>query len=309
MNCNLSKRKDYKSKQSSFIGIAIALILLCTTLMVVQSSFANTKRGFLVGISKYENANNASWHNINGANDVALLAKTLKSQSFEVKSITNNDATANNIRKGLKSLQRKCRAGDIVYIHFSCHGQPFEDFNGDENDGWDEALIPVDAPKNYKKGAYEGKNHITDDELNLYFNSIRKTVGPKGFVCVVIDACHAGSSYRSEDEDSVIIRGTDTPFTINNKHYAPRIDKRGKIKIEKAADMANICVLEACRSYQVNSEIKVNGNYYGSLSYYVNKVMESMANITEPKWSESVRSLMNKDRRLVRQNIVIESTF
>jgi hypothetical protein len=31
--------------------------------------------------------------------------------------------------------------GDIIYLHFSCHGQPFEDMNGDEADGWDESYL------------------------------------------------------------------------------------------------------------------------------------------------------------------------
>ena len=63
-----------------------------------------------------------------------------------------------------------------------------------------------------------------------FSKTIHKSVGPKGFVYVVIDACHAGSSYRGdEDEDSVVIRGTDKGFSKSNKQYAPRIDKRGKI--------------------------------------------------------------------------------
>jgi hypothetical protein len=61
--------------------------------------------------------------------------------------------------------------------------------------------------KIYQKGKYVGENHITDDELNGCLKDIREKVGPKGFVYVVIDACHAGSSYRGdEDEDSIITR-------------------------------------------------------------------------------------------------------
>ena len=288
--------------------------MFCIALFLCAfSAQCQTKRAFLVGISEYTNLTQPSddvWSNIHGANDVELLSQTLKKQEFIIKKLINKAATANNIRKSLTSFSKKCKLGDIVYLHFSCHGQPFEDYDGDESDGWDEALVPYDALKVYMTGKYTGENHITDDELNNYLKTIRNRVGPKGFVYVVIDACHAGSSYRGdENEDSVIIRGTDKGFSKSNKQYAPRIDKRGKIKVESSAQMANICILEACRSYQVNSEIRVDGKYYGSLSYYVNKALKSIKLDKSISWTEKVAALMNQDTRLVRQNPVIETSL
>lgn len=288
--------------------------MFCIALFLCAfSAQCQTKRAFLVGISEYTNLTQPSddvWSNIHGANDVELLSQTLKKQEFIIKKLINKAATANNIRKSLSSFSEKCKSGDIVYLHFSCHGQPFEDYDRDESDGWDEALVPYDALKVYMTGKYTGENHITDDELNNYLKTIRNRVGPKGFVYVVIDACHAGSSYRGdENEDSVIIRGTDKGFSKSNKQYAPRIDKRGKIKVEKSVNMANICIIEACRSYQVNSEIRVDGKYYGSLSYYVNKALKSIKLDKSISWTEKVAALMNQDTRLIRQNPVIETSL
>ena len=276
--------------------------------------YSQSKRAFLVGISNYSSnlhlADGKGWNDIHGENDVKLLVPTLKKQGFSIQKLCNKEATANNIRKTLTSFSQKCKSGDIVYLHFSCHGQPFEDYDGDESDGWDEALVPFDALKEYQQGKYSGENHITDDELNSYLKTIRNRVGLQGFVYVVIDACHAGSSYRGdEDEDSVVIRGTDKGFSKSNKQYAPRIDKRGKIKVEKSANMANICILEACRSYQVNSEIRAYEKYYGSLSYYVNKTLQSTKLDKNISWTEQVSQLMNQDTRLVRQNPVIETSL
>ena len=288
--------------------------MFCIALFLCAfSAQCQTKRAFLVGISEYSSTPQSSddiWSNIHGANDVELLSQTLKKQEFIIKKLINKAATANNIRKSLSSFSEKCKSGDIVYLHFSCHGQPFEDYDRDESDGWDEALVPYDALKVYMTGKYTGENHITDDELNNYLKTIRNRVGPKGFVYVVIDACHAGSSYRGdENEDSVIIRGTDKGFSKSNKQYAPRIDKRGKIKVEKSVNMANICIIEACRSYQVNSEIRADGKYYGSLSYYVNKTLKSIKLGKSISWTEKVAALMNQDTRLVRQNPVIETSL
>ena len=289
------------------------IILTFVLSLCAISAHCQTKRAFLVGISEYSSTPQSSddiWSNIHGANDVELLSQTLKKQEFIIKKLINKAATAQQIRKELAKFVSTCNSGDIVHLHFSCHGQPVEDLNGDEKDGWDEALVPINAQKVYKKGKYAGENHIIDDELNDYLRSLRIKVGTKGFVYVVIDACHAGSSYRGdEEEDSVIIRGTNKGFSISNKQYTPRIDKRGKIKIEKNASMANICILEACRSYQVNSEIRENGKYYGSLSFYVDRILRTTKLDKSTSWTEKVVSLMNKDARLVRQNIVIETSL
>ena len=289
-------------------------IISCIALFLCAfSAQCQTKRAFLVGISEYTNLTQPSddeWSNIHGVNDVDLLSKTLKKQGFYIKKITDKGATAHQIRKELPRFISTCHPGDIVYLHFSCHGQPVEDLNGDETDGWDEALVPINAQKVYQEKKYTGENHIIDDELNDYLRSLRTKVGTTGFVYVVIDACHAGSSYRGDEEkDSVIIRGTNRGFTSTGKQFVPRIDKRGKIRVDKSNSMANICILEACRSYQVNSEIKENGKFYGSLSFYVDKALKATKLGMDISWTEKVVSLMNKDARLVRQNIVIETSL
>jgi len=288
-------------------------MLVLLVLLIVSPVKSQTRRAFLVGISDYHTSKseplNSEWANIHGTNDVELLATTLREQKFEITTIKNRSAKADRIRKEINTFASHCKSGDIIYLHFSCHGQPVEDIDGDEEDGWDEAIVPVDALKEYQEGKYMGENHITDDELNGYLKTIRKQVGPEGFVYVVIDACHAGSSYRGDEEDSIIIRGTDRGFSMSNKPYTPRIDKRGKIKVEKSASMANVCILEACRSYQVNSEIWEKGKYYGSLSYYVNKTLQSMKLGKNSSWTERVAQLMNQDTRLVRQNVVIETSM
>ncbi len=290
------------------VYLSVLFVLLCV------SASSQTKRALLIGISEYQSISSVSseseWNNIHGANDVLLLSPTLEKQGYRITKLCNKLATADRIRKNLRTLARNCQKGDLVYLHFSCHGQPVEDIDGDEGDGWDEAIIPVDAKKVYQKNKYTGENHITDDELNKYFRDIRNKIGPNGFVYIVVDACHAGSSYRGdEEEDSVIVRGTNRGFSPSGKFYAPKIDKRGKLKVEKSPLMANICIIEACRSYQVNSEIREKGHYYGSLSYYVNKVLQTTKLGHDITWIKQVERYMDTDIRLVKQNIVIETSL
>ena len=140
-----------------------------------------------------------------------------------------------NVSLTITKLIESCDKNDTIYLHFSCHGQPVEDLDNDEEDGWDESIVSYDAQKHYREGFYVGENHITDDELHRYLHDIRIKVGPHGFVYVVLDACHAGSSYRGENtDDKIYTRGTNKGFSSSNKLFAPRIDKRGFLKVEKA---------------------------------------------------------------------------
>ena len=130
------------------------IILTFVLSLCAISAHCQTKRAFLVGISEYSSTPQSSddiWSNIHGANDVELLSQTLKKQKFIIKKLINKAATAQQIRKELAKFVSTCNSGDIVYLHFSCHGQPVEDLNGDEKDGWDEALVPINAHERYIK--------------------------------------------------------------------------------------------------------------------------------------------------------------
>ena len=70
----------------------------------------------------------------------------------------------------------------------------------------------------YAEGVYEGKNHLLDDELEVYFNDIRNKIGSGGQLVVILDACHSGTASRGGDEP---IRGTREGFTRSGKYYTP----------------------------------------------------------------------------------------
>ena len=287
---------------------------LIATILLMHSLLFNAKekRALLIGISEYPQHQidkEASWNNIHGANDALLLSKTLKAQNFKVRTILNKEATASNIRKAIKKLASEATKGDLIYIHISSHGQPFEDKNGDENDGWDESIVPYDAYKKPIPGIYQGDKHIIDDEMELSLASIRKSVGPSGFIYVVIDACHAGEFQRTDDEEEdIYIRGTRSGFSLTNKSYTPQINRSSTFKIPSNASMSDICMIEACRSYQTNCEIKEDGVYYGPLSFYINRIIRKHDLTSDLSWLTELDGQMKSDRRLSKQNIVIEKS-
>lgn len=282
-------------------------IFILLSLLIASGAMSQTKHALLIGISNYGNDREDpyKWTNINGTNDIMLLEPLLEKQGYSTTTLMNSKATYSAIIKEITQLVRKCRKGDYVYIHFSCHGQPFEDMNGDEEDGWDESIIPVDAGMVYKKGIYEGENHIIDDDLLVMMNKIRAKVGNTGVIYVVLDACHAGTSFRGDDED--VVRGTNYGFSVEGKRYRPtRIEKKNHYQMESIPGYSPIIYLEACRPYQKNVEIVEKGVNYGGLSYYISRIISDHTLDRDYKWIYKVDSLMKNDIRLSNQNMVTE---
>lgn len=281
--------------------------ILLLILFFSLNLYSQEKYAFLVGISDYGNEKEApyKWTNINGTNDVRLLKPLLEKQGFRTITLMDSKATYSAIIKEMNKLTLKCKKGDYVYIHFSCHGQPFEDQNGDEEDGWDESIVPVDAGMIYEKGVYEGEKHIIDDDLQVMMNKIRSKVGKTGVIYVVLDACHAGTSFRGDDEE--VVRGTNYGFSVEGKRYRPtRIEKTNHYQMKSIPGYAPIIYLEACRPYQKNVEIVEQGVNYGGLSYYISKILSTHTLDRDYKWIYKVDSLMKNDIRLSNQNMVIE---
>lgn len=289
------------------------ILLVCSFFFRLQ---AQEKRALLVGISKYDTAlTGYQWNNINGANDVKLLAPILKAKGFKVTTLTDEKATHKNIIEGINKLIATSQKGDIVYFHFSGHGQPVEDISGDEADGWDEAIIPVDARKVYKKGVYEGHKHILDDNLAPLITKLRTKIGPKGVVYAVLDACHAGTASKGldDDEDECPSRGTMQGFTFTRgKYFKPKkLETANYYKVQKTRQISHVVFFEACRPYQLNREIKTNNKIYGPLSFHMAQVIKKFGLSTNASTVISqLNKLITKEGLWpMNQNLVIEKSF
>lgn len=293
----------------NLIKTFIIAVLVCV--IGGQTAQAETKRALLIGISDYGNAmeDPNKWANISGANDVALLSPLFNEQGFKVTSLVDAQATHTGITAALKKLAKDSKKSDVVYIHFSMHGQPFEDLNGDEKDGWDEALIPVDAQMTYAEGVYDGKNHLLDDELEVYFNDIRSKIGSEGQLYVILDACHSGTASRGDDDH---VRGTREGFTRSGKSYTPdrTQETNDYFAVATAEGQSPVTFVEACRSYQVNKEVRdvETNTWYGSLSYYIAQAMKEHQISGSDAWIEAIKTGMSNNRKLRKQNVVIEKS-
>lgn len=286
-----------------FVALAVAAAACAT-------SAAQQKRALIVGISDYGNPDGDPdrWSDISGANDIALLGPLLSQQGFDVETLSDADATYRNIIDRLDAIAAASSAGDMVYLQFSMHGQPVEDVDGDEADGWDEALVPVDALMTYQAGVYEGENHLLDDTLEKYFGQIRSAVGPEGQLFVVLDACHSGNASRGIGEH---VRGTKIGFSANpdNEFHPEPAESNDYFSVATAEGQSPVTFLEACRSYQTNKEIRDEDTdiWYGSLTFHIAASIRDGGEIdARGQWVDEIRDRMSSDRRVRRQNVVIE---
>jgi len=87
-----------------------------------------------------------------------------------------------NIISACKWLVEDAQPGDSLFFHFSGHGEQIEDKNGDEVDGKDETILPLD----FKKVGY-----IVDDELHeLMVKPLKEGVR----LTALFDSCHSGTA-------------------------------------------------------------------------------------------------------------------
>lgn len=117
---------------------------------------------------------------VNDANDWAAL---LASRGFDVKVLTDGQATGQRIRAGITGVLQSADRGDSVVITYSGHGTRVPDTSGDEPDGWDEAICPADLWSN---------GVIVDDELHELFAERH----PGTRAVMISDSCHSGTVSR-----------------------------------------------------------------------------------------------------------------
>ena len=254
------------------------LILILALFLALPSSGCAKKKAFLVGISHYRAKGRTAWSNIHGKEDIDSLAPALIKKGFIVQTLVNEQATYQGITSSLKKFITETKKGDIIFIHFSCHGQPVEDgllkgYPKDEKDGYDEAIVPIDAGRIYSPNGYKGEKHLIDDELNGYIKSLRTMIGPKGMLYVTIDACHAGQFSRG----SGTVRGTNEVLTSKaSTKYNPPRDTIRHYNVEKALNLSPVLFIEACKARERNKEIRVNKKDYGALSYNIWNALNKM---------------------------------
>jgi hypothetical protein len=161
--------------------------------------------------------------------DIIDIRAVLISKGYDCKILTDvtTDAkyklpTYNNIIKNLSKLVKNASAGDKLYVHYSGHGSKTIDLSGDERDGTDETICPLDSIGNPGK-------YIIDDML---YDILVKNLPSGVNLYVVFDSCHSGSAI-------------DLPYRYINGGFYKENDN---------TPTANVIMISGCKDKQTSAD-------------------------------------------------------
>lgn len=199
------------------------------------------KKALCFGINNYPGTIN----DLNGCvNDLNDWAAKLTSLGFDVEKIQDSEATRNRFITEATFAFADAEAGDIVVFTYSGHGTQVVDTNGDEQDGYDEALY-----------LYDGA--LTDDMIRETLNEAKEGVK----IVFIFDSCFSGTATRKIGRSSPQIRFVKTDEVVVNKVNKKFLDQ---------ADMIEV-LMSGCSDDEYSYDASINGRYNGAFTYYALK--------------------------------------
>lgn len=228
----------------------------------------------------------------NAENDTTYYHSIAKNKNFQTTLLIGRDATSDNLLLNIKKLAAKLNPGDLFFLTYSGHGSRVKDLNGDESDGYDEALVLYD------------RLFIDDEFQNCWslFPSDSK-------VFFVNDSCYNGTvsrflSLNKGFMDSVwpehLFRGideseTEIDFEQNRGFYSSI-----KIASENSKAPCSIIHISACQDNQLADdgssimkngffttkfkEVYADGKFDGSYKSFFNTILPLMPPYQTPNW-------------------------
>ena len=190
------------------------LAFLCAVLLFLAGcSFMGPDDGtafhaLIVGINEYidDGVNDLDWC-VSDANGMRQSLLQHGWKDAEITLLLDGEATKDRILSEVQSIAETCGTGDYILIYYSGHGTYVPDSGGDESDGIDEAIVPVD----FIYG--DPSTLLLDDELGTAVSRCRTEKG-----VFIFDSCNSGgfiasslaegSGMRSRYIDTAGTRGT-----------------------------------------------------------------------------------------------------
>nr|CAG8503850.1 14064_t:CDS:2 [Entrophospora candida] len=205
-----------------------------------------------------------------------------------------------NIIKAMHWLVNGAAAND------SGHGGQEKDRNGDEEDGYDESIMPVDFKRN---------GTIIDDDMHAI---MVRPLPPGVRLTAIFDSCHSGTAldlpyvYSTRGmikEPSIISDGGNAILTVGKSYLrgditgikttlmsfgkkvvsGNKISQRNK---QNKSSPADVIMFSGCKDIQTSADTNEAGQSTGAMSYAFIKTLRSNRNISYQQLLNYIRDIL-----------------
>jgi len=156
-----------------------------------------------------------------------IVQQHFKIPNTQICKLTN--AFKAELENALHSLKQHLINNDLVIIYFSGHGSHIADDNGDEEDGWDEALVTYDI-KGKSDADVKATDILRDDRFTALVNAL-----PTDKILTVMDTCFSLGMYLKKKPSNSLLAKARTKSLVKGEigTQAPRLQTGSTIKNEK----------------------------------------------------------------------------
>lgn len=192
------------------------------------------KRALLIGINylKTDGELQGCWNDVKRMQEALLgLGWTAAPDSMLV--LTDEPGskmpqpTRANMLAAMRWLVAGAAAGDALFFHFSGHGGQQVDTHGDEEDGYDETVCPLD---------FATAGQISDDEL---FDVLVRPLPSGVRLTALLDCCHSG-------------HGMDFPYTLHRDPLTSGVAWNADPHVNVA--QADVILLSGCEDDECSAD-------------------------------------------------------
>ncbi|KAI9480295.1 MAG: caspase domain-containing protein [Benjaminiella poitrasii] len=222
--------------------------------------------------------------------------------------------TKQNMITAMKWLVHDSRPNDSFFFHFSGHGGRMRDYDGDEDDGYDETIYPVDH-------AVYGQ--IVDDMMN---DIMVRPLVPGCRLTAIFDSCHSGTaldlpyvySTQGTIKEASFFKGAgsnlksaglaylsgdpsralSSVMSLGSRLLSGNVMGQSQTQKERIKQLkgssADVIMFSGCKDDQTSADANEAGRATGAMSYAITTAIRQNKN-------QSYIQLLNSIRQILRQ--------